>query len=116
MVSFKSAAISSLAAVGLVQYAPAPFVAIPVVISVEMGSVAAWAGAVGGVAGGAAATATAIENAHKKKRSVEGESWTAVKRQDDGTYGTKLAWEECRDDIKKATVSFTVPEPGSELF
>lgn len=113
MVSFKSAALSSLAAVGLVQYAPAPFLAIPVVISIDMGSAAAWAGAAGGIAGGAAGTATAIENAHKK-RSVEAGSFENIKRQDDGQYGTKLAWEECRDDLKSHTVGFQVPEPGSK--
>ncbi|KAM0717895.1 hypothetical protein Q7P37_006227 [Cladosporium fusiforme] len=116
MVSFTSAALTSIAAAGLIQYAPAPFVALPVVISINMGSAAAWAGAAGGIAGGAAATASAIQGANKKRSVGTGsDSWVKVKRQDDAQFGTQLAWELCRDDVQSATVAFEVPEPGSLL-
>jgi hypothetical protein len=94
---------SSIAAAGLIQYAPAPFLAvIPVAVTIEMGTAAACAGAAGGIAGGAAGVATAIQNG--KKRNVGSDSWTKVRRQDDAQYGTQLAWELCRDDIGTATI------------
>jgi hypothetical protein len=78
MVSFTAAALSSLAAAGLVQFAPAPFAAIPVAITINIGTAAAWAGAAGGIAGGATGVASAIQNS--KKRSVGSESWTKMRR------------------------------------
>lgn len=115
MVSFTAAALSSIVTAGLVQYAPAPWVAVPVVISVNMGSAAAWAGAAGGIIGGAAGVAGAIQSS--KKRSVGGkaESWTKLKRQDDAQYGTQLAWELCRDDIQSAQIGMERPQGNGEL-
>jgi hypothetical protein len=113
MVSFTAAALSSIAAAGLIQYAPAPFLAVPVVVSIEMGTAAAWAGAAGGIAGGAAGVATAISNS--KKRSVGSDSWAKVRRQDDAQYGTQLAWELCRDDVGTATIGMERSGNGMSL-
>jgi hypothetical protein len=113
MVSFTATALSSLAAAGLVQFAPAPFAAIPVVVSINMGTAAAWAGAAGGIAGGAAGVASAIQNS--KKRSVGSESWVNMRRQDDAQYGTQLAWELCRDDVQTATIGMERPQGNGKL-
>lgn len=113
MVSFKVFTICILAAVAMVQYAPAPMIAAPVAAAVG-GGVATIARNAGSIANGSAATANAIESAQQKnKRSFKGDSWTKIERPDNGQYGTKLAWQLCGNDLKKATVGFAVPEPGS---
>jgi hypothetical protein len=115
MVSMKQAALVAIAS-GLVQVTSAGFLVAPIVISIEMGTAAAWAGAAGGIVGGAAATATAIENGKNKKRDVASGRGpvSRIKRQDSGEYGTQLAWELCRDDVGSASIGFEVTEPGSK--
>jgi hypothetical protein len=113
MVSFTTAALSSIAAAGLVQYAPAPFLpVIGVAVTIEMGSAAAWAGAAGGILGGSAAVATAISNS--KKKSVGSEFPVKPAKRQDPQYGTQLAWELCRDDVGSATIG--MERSGNGMF
>ena len=115
MVSVKQVALAA-ATTGLVQVTNAGFLVAPVVISINMGTAAAWAGAAGGIAGGAAGVATAIQNGKKRDLSSLRQPVRQVKRQDDAQYGTQLAWELCRDDLGSATIGMEVPEPGSKSY
>lgn len=116
MVSFTSTAISAAALLGLIQFCPAPFLAAIVPVAIEGATAAAWVGAAGGVLGGGAAAAQAVEAAKGKKRDVTAFPrdilHSRVKRQ--GTMN-ELAWEECHSDLGSATVGFSAPAPGSKL-
>jgi len=115
MVSFTTAALSSLAAVGLIQHAPAPFLGlVDVAVTILMGLAAAWADAAGGIAGGAAGVATAISNG--KRRSVGAESPVKPAKRQDAQYGTQLAWELCRDDVGAATIGMERSGNGRSPF
>ncbi|KAI9661571.1 MAG: hypothetical protein M1821_008809 [Bathelium mastoideum] len=112
MVSFNQITLSAAALLSLVQYCPAPFAAIPLASLPELGSVAAWVGAAGGVTGGGASAASAIENAHQKKsaRQEAGREFNShIKR---GIFGDMSAWKTCHGDLKKATLSFSSPGSG----
>lgn len=109
MVSFTQAFVGTAALLGLVQFCPAPFAAIPVVVSIELGSAAAWAGAAGGIVGGAAGAATAIENANKRKRDTLDAPDTPIKRQ---SYGNAQDWELCHTELGSSTVTYSAPQAG----
>ena len=94
MFSFSQATVAAAVLLGPVQHCPAPFVAIPVVISIEMGLVASWVWAVGGLAGSAGTIAGAIEGAKKgKMRKTRDVINGRIRRQD---YSTALAWQPSR--------------------
>ncbi|KKY27865.1 hypothetical protein UCRPC4_g00845 [Phaeomoniella chlamydospora] len=80
------AAASAAVVFASVQFCPAPFAAIPVVVEIELGSTAAWVGAIGGVVGGASAAASAVKGAHGGNQNgdvQDASPYSGIKRQDD---------------------------------
>jgi hypothetical protein len=117
MFSLTQALAATAAFVSLSQLCPAPIVPV-ITIAVEMGTAAAWVGAAGGIAGGAASTAIAIEGAKKKKRDVASPSqevsqpfFSRIKQRQ---VQNELAWEECHDDLAGVTIGITSPAVGSK--
>ena len=112
MVAFTQTIVSAAALVGLVQFCPAPFAAIPVAVSINMGTAAAWVGAVGGIVGGTAGAANAIINGVRKPKEKARDVQHPRRTMSAKRYGEQIAWERCRDDVKTADVDFTAPGPG----
>ena len=113
MVSFNKVIVSGAALLGLVQFCPAPFLlAIPIAVTIDLGSAAAWVTAVGVVAGSGASAASAIEASHGKKKARDVPFTIRIKPRQQ--YGTQLAWEECHSDLGSATVGFQSAGVGSK--
>lgn len=105
MPSISKAAVSAFALVAMVQYCPAPFLAlIPEAVAVGMGAVGSAVGAAGTVAGSVTA---GIEGSKGKRTEFN----SRIKRQD---YGLGTAWQDCHDELVGASVTFSAPSIGSE--
>jgi hypothetical protein len=117
MVSFTQALAASATFVALSQLCPAPIAPV-ITIAVEMGTAAAWVGAAGGITGGAASTALAIEGAKNKKRDLasppENVSEPFFSRIKQRQVQNELAWEECHDDLAGVEIGITAPAQGSK--
>lgn len=102
MVAFgKSAAVSTMGLVAMVQFCPAPFLAaIPAATAAGINTAAAVIGAAGGVAG---AVTGAISAANGRRGMFP--------RQEQN----ELAWQLCREQLTGATITFDGPSPGSEF-
>ncbi|KAF2227153.1 hypothetical protein BDZ85DRAFT_279047 [Elsinoe ampelina] len=121
MVSFK-APLAAVALLGFSQHSSAAFLP-PIIAAVGSAmagasgvSAATWIAAAGGVASGAAAAADSIRDAKKgdkRRRRYTREALSVRSPQE--MYGAKLAWDLCRDDVKKATLGFEAAGPGNIL-
>jgi hypothetical protein len=102
MVAFgKSAAVSTMGLVAMVQFCPAPFLAaIPAATAAGINTAAAVIGAAGGVAG---AVTGAISAANGRRGMFP--------RQEQN----ELAWQLCREQLTGATITFDGPSPGSKF-
>ncbi|KAF7526540.1 hypothetical protein G7054_g10744 [Neopestalotiopsis clavispora] len=100
MVAFgKSATVSTIGLVAMVQFCPAPFLAaIPAATAAGINTAAAVIGAAGGVAG---AVTGAISAANGRRGMFP--------RQEQN----ELAWQLCREQLTGATITFDGPSPGN---
>lgn len=110
MYPFKTVTISAIALMALVQFSPAPFLAIPE-------AVAAGIGTVSGVVGAAGATAGAVEGgiaaSHSHRKRVRaGRFPVGIKRQ--APDANQQAWNDCHTQLGSASVTFSAPSTSSK--
>ncbi len=97
----KSATISAIALAAMVQFCPAPFLAlIPEAVAVGLGAVSGVIGAAGGIAG---AVEGGIAASHSRARVRQ------TKRQQQNPQ----AWNDRHGQLGSATVTFSAPAVGS---
>ncbi|KAF7187712.1 hypothetical protein HII31_11051 [Pseudocercospora fuligena] len=111
MVSAKQFAIAGVAAVGLVQFCPAPFLAAMTAVEV-MTTVSGVVGAIAGLAGGGAAVASAVSDAKGKRKRSEGEVdfFSRINKRQEMNAA---AVESCHQQLGSATVGFQSQGTGT---
>lgn len=113
----KSLAVPAIALLAMIQYCPAPVLPI-ISITINLGSTAAWIGAIGGVAGAVTGGISAAKDSRDltvKRSHPQREFKGRIKRQDTANLGLGTAWEDCRKQLANAFVTFSAPSPGSKL-
>ncbi|GAP84638.1 hypothetical protein SAMD00023353_1101730 [Rosellinia necatrix] len=100
MPSFAKTALSTAAAIALVQFCPAPFLAaIPAAAAAGISAVSAAVGAAGTVAGAVVAGVKDRREVHPHRRQEQ----------------NQLAWSICRDQLTTASLTFSSPMAGNVL-
>ncbi|RYP69412.1 hypothetical protein DL769_005266 [Monosporascus sp. CRB-8-3] len=102
----RKTAVAAVAAMALVQFCPAPFLgAIPAATAAGIGATSAAVSAAAAVAG------TVVTAVNGRSVKINGRSVSRIQQRQEHN---QQAWNDCRNQLGSASVTFSAPEPGKE--
>lgn len=121
MPSLKTTVISATAFVAMVQFCPAPFLAIPEAAAAGIGAVSSAVSAASDVGGTVAGAIEGAKSSRVMRRQKLAQRASVSAGAEDGhklvaarQEQNQLAWQLCHDQLTNASLTFSGPSPGSE--